>query len=267
MYRIYLFLLSCFVFQDLAAQKKFFKSIELLPYIYYDDALYTSLDFGDLYRKPDVPLSGNRLDSLNSVFEKHSYANGGKGVQIRLQKILPFFSPNSRRQIEWHIGAGYRTYRFRSLTYSRYYVWDTASPNLMESEQFRLEEKYTDLYSSIVYSIYGRSTPGLTVTLGFGIQASFAVGPNSIIERYSARKISWNGTSWEEKDKLDTLRNAVAIKKTLFSWNIPLGLRFRISKKISAGCSFEYFHRRKKPSHQKTYSEGILFMPAIRYNL
>lgn len=266
MLRIILLSFSCLVLQTLAAQKQFFQSIELLPFVYIDDVLYSKKEIRDLY-KEGHPLSGNRLDSLNSVLEKHNYINGGKGIQIRLQKIIPFFQPASRRQIEWNLGGGYRSSHFRSLSYTRYFEWDSVNTNLVEQEQFRLEQNYADLYTSLVYSISGRSTPWLKVSLGFGIQGSFALGDSRIVENYRSRKILWNGTTWEEKEKHDTTVISAAVKKTGFGWSIPLDLRFRISKKFSTGCSFEYFHRRKNPAHEKTYSEGMIFIPAIRYNL
>ena len=41
---------------------------------------------------------------------------------------------------------------------------------------------------------------------------------------------------------------------------------FRLTPKIFLGTNFEYFHRKIYPRNTNIYSEGMVFMLAVRYN-
>ena len=265
-----LLLLIFFCFQVVHAQKKFFQSLEILPYLYFDDIWHGNKEWKKQFKLPNKPLSSN-IDSLNERLERHGYTNGGRGVQLRLQKVLPLFKEASRSKLEWNIGAGHHSFRNKSLTFAKHgFGTDTNKVYLTESEQFILRQDFVDLYSSIVYNVNGKEWKWWNIFIGLGFQPSFSIGNNRILDSYRASTYQWNTAQqkWTQSQTRDTTVSAHGIKTKIYSITVPVGYGIRVTNKILLKSSMEYFRAVRKPHFEKNkYSEGLMFQFAFRYNL
>lgn len=258
------------------AQKKFFRSISVNAYIYPDDISYSKNAWQKQF-KPSHPPSASNFDSLEyASFGKEWFQlnfNGGWGFQTHLQKIVPVFGVQSRSTLKWNTGFGFRTFKSRNsdpLSYPLYVVnYDTTKIYFQESEQFQLRQHFIDLYNSVVYNCYSKLIPEMYGYIGLGYQISFSIN-SKIKETYSSNEIKWNSfqRSWEKINVVKDTNFIPAKNCSAFTWTIPVGLGFNLSRKISIEGGIEYFHAIHSPSFtEKKFSEGAMFQFIIRYKL
>lgn len=256
----------------LHAQKKFFfESIKINSFLYTDDILYNKNQWAKQFKEPYHP-SAQKFDSLNFYGYKDWVIriNGGEGVQIRLQKIVPAFASHSRNKLEWNTGLGFRTFRMKSepLSYNTF-PYDTTGIYFRESEQLQLTQSFIDIYNSAVYSHHSKFLKGAYGFIGIGFQTSFSIS-SKIKDTYYSGQQKWNTTQrkWDDVNINNDTSFVPAKNCFMYLWTIPIGLGMDVSKKISLEGAIEYYHARRSPAlTEKKYSEGGMFQMIIRYKL
>lgn len=271
MKKLILVVLTASLFSASHAQKKFFQSVELVPYLYFDDIYYDHKEWPLLFRTPFKPFV-QQVDSLNEFPDRGHFGNitGGRGIQIRLQKVLPVFKESSRSKLEWNTGVGHRTLKISSRTfYYGSYYYDTTKVYTDEMERFQLKQNFLDVYNSIVYNLNGKEWDWWNLFIGFGLQASFSMSGN-LQDDYNSTTSQWNSSlrRWIDTQLPSLSKTVKAKSNRIYSYTVPVGWGVRFGKKILLKGSMEYFHATRSPiiSDQK-YSEGLMFQFALRYNL
>lgn len=90
-----------FICLSIYSQKKFFESVEVNSYVYFDDLKYDKNNWRDQF-KPPIRPSVQKFDSLSyyPLMREGFFLpilNGGWGAQIRLLKRIPVFTLHPRR--------------------------------------------------------------------------------------------------------------------------------------------------------------------------
>lgn len=156
---IFLLLFLCGFFVH--AQKKFFESIEVNGYAYFDDITYTKSNWKNQFKPPYHPVA-QKFDSLNYYARFREWLflpllNGGEGIQIRSVKTLPVFSSHSKSRLQWKTGLGFKTFRMSSEPFSfGEPAFDTTKIYFREGESFQLRQSFLDIYNSILYKSYSK---------------------------------------------------------------------------------------------------------------
>ena len=258
-----------FLIPSLKAQHKFFQSVQLTPYWYFDDVFYKGEDWKKQFQAPSKPLAQN-FDSLSEIYPREwgFRIKGGAGMQLRAQRILPVFRTGSRSRLEWSPGIGHRSFGMKTYPYGSYYpVADTTKQHLFESETFQLRQDWVDLYNSIVYSLYSKRS-SVHVFIGFGFQASLTFS-SRINETYHSDKADWNTAQhrWVVTSSSNETRKVRVKNSKALSYTIPMGWGVSLSRNLSWESSIEIFHSWRGPHFGNNFSDGIMFQSSFRYKL